>query len=76
MKVLRTYTVVVQPDENGDLMATVPGLPGCFTRGKAIEECRERATEAIEVHIAGLLADGESPAEVAAPQLLSITVAS
>ena len=38
---------------------TVPALPGCFTRGSTIDECRERAVEAIEVHIAGLRADGE-----------------
>lgn len=55
---------------------TVPALPGCFTRGSTIEECRERAVEAIEVHIAGLQADGEPiPEEVAAPQLLAVTVA-
>jgi predicted RNase H-like HicB family nuclease len=34
------------------------------------------AVEAIEVHIAGLIADGEPvPGEVEAPQLLAITVA-
>jgi predicted RNase H-like HicB family nuclease len=73
---VRTYTIVVEPDESGDFMVTVPALPGCFTHGKTIDECRERAAEAIEVHIAGLLADGESvPEEVAAPQLLTVTVA-
>ena len=73
---MRTYTIVVEPDQAGDLMVTVPALPGCFTRGKTIEECRERAAEAIEVHIAGLVADGEPvPEEVAAPQLLTVTVA-
>jgi predicted RNase H-like HicB family nuclease len=61
---------------NGDLMVTVPALPGCFTKGKTIDECRERAAEAIEAHIAGLLADGEPvPDEVTAPQLLTVTVA-
>lgn len=73
---MRTYTIVVEPDESGDFMVTVPALPGCFTHGKTIEECRERAVEAIEAHIAGLLADGESvPEEVAAPQLLTVSVA-
>jgi predicted RNase H-like HicB family nuclease len=76
MKSVRTYTIVVEPDEAGDLTVTVPALPGCFTRGRTIEECRQRAAEAIEVHIAGLLADGEPiPEEVGAPQLLSVTVA-
>ncbi len=73
---MRTYTIVVEPDETGDLVVSVPALPGCLTHGKSVEECRERAAEAIEVHIAGLLADGEAvPEEKAVPQLLSVTVA-
>jgi predicted RNase H-like HicB family nuclease len=73
---VRTYTIVVKPDETGDLVVSVPALPGCFTRGRTIEECSERAIEAIEVHIAGLIADGEPvPDEVGKPQLLSVTVA-
>ena len=76
MRDLRTYTIVVEPDQNGDLVVSVPALPGCFTHGKTIEECKERAIEAIEVHIAGLVADGEPvPQEVGTPKLLSVTVA-
>ncbi|MGP8058374.1 MAG: type II toxin-antitoxin system HicB family antitoxin [Acidimicrobiales bacterium] len=33
--------------------ASVPALLGCFTRGDSIEQCRQRAAESIEVHIAG-----------------------
>jgi predicted RNase H-like HicB family nuclease len=54
----------------------VSALPGCFTRGATIDECRERAVEAIEVHIAGPQADGEPvPEETGRPQLLAVTVA-
>src|SRR5262249_22284230 len=71
---VRTYTIVVEPDKTGDLVVSVPALPGCFTRGRTIEESRERAIEAIEVHIAGLIADGESvPEEFGSPQLFSVT---
>jgi len=73
---VRTYTIVVEADESGDFVVSVPALPGCFTHGKSIEECKVRAAEAIEVHIAGLEADGEVvPEEVGAPQLLTVTVA-
>ena len=76
MRTVRTYTIVVEADESGDLVVSVPALPGCFTHGKTIDGCKERAIEAIEVHIAGLVADGEPvPQEVGAPQLLSVTVA-
>jgi antitoxin HicB len=73
---MRTYTIVVEPDESGDLVLSVPALPGCLTHGKTIEECKERAAEAIEVHIAGLIADGELvPEEIEKPQFLTVTVA-
>ncbi len=73
---MRTYSIVVEAEESGGFFVTVPALPGCFTRGATVEECRERAVEAIEVHIAGLQADGEPiPEELAAPQMLAVTVA-
>ena len=76
MNFVRTYTIVVEPDETGDLVVSVPALPGCFTRGKSLDECRQRAAEAIEVHIAGLRAEGEPvPEEIGTPQLLPVTVA-
>jgi predicted RNase H-like HicB family nuclease len=70
------YTIVVEPDETADLVLSVLALPGCFTHGKSLQECRERAAEAIEVHIAGLLANDEPvPEEVEKPQLLTMMVA-
>jgi predicted RNase H-like HicB family nuclease len=76
MKPMRTYTIVVGPEEDGGYFVSVPALPGCFTRGGTVEECKERAVEAIELHIAGLQADGEPvPEEFGAPQLLGVTVA-
>jgi antitoxin HicB len=73
---MRTYTIVVEPEESGGYFVTVPALPGCFTQGRTLEECRARAAEAIEVHIAGLEADGEVvPEEFGTPQLLAVTVA-
>jgi predicted RNase H-like HicB family nuclease len=76
MRSMRTYTIVVEPEEDGGYFVAVPALPGCFTRGSSLEECQERAVEAIEVHIAGLRADGEPVhEEVGTPQLLAVTVA-
>ena len=76
MRAMRTCTIVVEPEETGGFMVSVPALPGCFTQGRSLEECRERAAEAMAVHIAGLEADGEAvPDEVGTPQLLRVTVA-
>lgn len=75
LNLVRTYTIVVEPEEDGGYFVTVPMLPGCFTRGATVEQCQERAVEAIEAHIAGLQADGEDvPMEVGPPQLLAVTV--
>jgi predicted RNase H-like HicB family nuclease len=76
MHFMRTYTIVVEPEETGGFYVVVPALPGCFTRGNTLDECRENAAEAIAVHIAGLEADGEDvPEEHGQPQLFSVTVA-
>ena len=73
---MRTYTIVVEPEPGGGYFVTVPALPGCFTRGNSVKECRARAVEAIETHIAGLLSDGEPvPEEVGEAQMLAVTVA-
>ena len=37
---MRTYTIVAEPEEGGGYFLAVPALPGCFTRGQTIEECR------------------------------------
>ena len=57
---LRTYRVVLQWDDEGKAWnVSVPALPGCFTFGETVREAMERAHEAIEAHVAGLLKDGE-----------------
>jgi antitoxin HicB len=76
MNPMRTYTIVVEPEEGRGYRVSVPALPGCFTHGWTLEECRRRAVEAIEAHISGLAADGEPiPEEVGAHHLLAVTVA-
>ena len=73
---LRTYSIVLEPEEGGGYAVTVPALPGCFTNGKTADEAMEHAAEAISVHIAGLVADGEPvPEEHEPPRLVTVTVA-
>lgn len=74
---MRTYTVILEPDlEEGGYTVTVPALPGCITQGETVEECLERAREAIEGFIESLKADGEPiPEETTSPQMLTVHVA-
>ena len=73
----RQYTIVLEPDtEEGGYTVTVPALPGCITQGESVEQCIERAREAIEGYIESLEADGQSvPEETERPQMITIQVA-
>jgi predicted RNase H-like HicB family nuclease len=74
---MRTYTIILESDmEEGGYTVTVPALPGCITQGETVEQCIERAREAIEGFIESLKADGEAiPEEMEPPQMLKVHVA-
>lgn len=74
---MRQYTIIMEPDtEEGGYTVTVPALPGCITQGDTVEQCIERAHEAIAGYIESLLADGlPIPEETERPQMITINVA-
>lgn len=43
------FKVLIEQDENGVYVASVPELPGCYTQGKTLEEVRDRIKEAVEL---------------------------
>lgn len=45
------FNVVIEPGEDGWFVVTVPGLPGCITQGRTIEEATENSKEAIEAYL-------------------------
>jgi antitoxin HicB len=74
---MRRYTIILEPDpEEGGYTVTVPALPGCITQGETIEQCIERAREAIAGYIESLISEGEPvPEETEPPQVITINVA-
>jgi predicted RNase H-like HicB family nuclease len=72
----RHYTIVLYPDpEEGGYTVLVPALPGVVTQGETLEEAMAMAKEAIELHIEGMIADGEQvPEEDVVPQTAVVTV--
>jgi predicted RNase H-like HicB family nuclease len=74
---MRNYTIVLDPDlEEGGYTVTVPALPGVVTQGETVEQCQERAREAIELYIETLIEDGlPVPEEQTPPQVLTVQVA-
>ena len=47
MKPKRKFTVLIEQDEDGYLVATVPALRGCHTQAKSLETLMKRVREAI-----------------------------
>ena len=43
------FTVLIEKDESGLLVAKVPDLPGCHTQAKTMSELLKRIREAIEL---------------------------
>ncbi|HEY8746943.1 MAG TPA: type II toxin-antitoxin system HicB family antitoxin [Tepidisphaeraceae bacterium] len=56
------FTVIVEKDEDGYFVASVPELRGCHTQAKSLDVLMKRVAEAITL----CLADGPRPASSAA----------
>ncbi len=71
MKNRRKFTVVIERDEDGYYVATVPALRGCHTQAKTLDTLMKRAREAIELCLAS--EDGvDAPLELVGIQQVSI----
>ena len=47
----RKFSVIIERDEEGYLIASVPALPGCHTQARSLDELMERIQEAIELYL-------------------------
>jgi predicted RNase H-like HicB family nuclease len=52
------FKVVIEKDEDGWFVATVPSLPGCISQGKSERQALKNIREAISLHIKALAEDG------------------
>ena len=43
------FKVIIEQDESGWFVASVPELPGCYTQGKTLERVRARIKEVIKL---------------------------
>ena len=72
----RTYTIILEPAEEGGFIVSVPALPEVCTEGDTEAEALAMAKDAIELVIASRRERGEFiPVETAAPLLHKVTVA-
>ncbi|MBW2637151.1 MAG: type II toxin-antitoxin system HicB family antitoxin, partial [Deltaproteobacteria bacterium] len=47
----KEFTIIIEQDEDGIYVASVPELEGCHTQAKTLDELRDRIKEAIELYL-------------------------
>ena len=47
----KEFNVIIERDEEGYYIASVPELPGCHTQAKSLDKLMERIQEAIELYL-------------------------
>jgi predicted RNase H-like HicB family nuclease len=48
---IKEFTIVIEQDEDGIYVASVPELEGCHTQAKTLDELRVRIKEAIQLYL-------------------------
>lgn len=56
---MKTYIAVIHRDKDSDFGVSFPDFPGCVTAGSTIDEAKDMAIEALDMHIKGMIEDGE-----------------
>jgi predicted RNase H-like HicB family nuclease len=68
MESVRRYTVIVEPDEDGVYIATVPSVPGVVEQGESAQEAVDRLKEALAFHLESMEMEGEEIPPSDAPE--------
>jgi predicted RNase H-like HicB family nuclease len=71
MKTKRKFTVVIERDEEGYYVASVPALRGCYTQAKNLDTLMKRVREVIELCLEDR-DEGEDLLELVGIQQISI----
>ena len=54
------YIAYLHKDRNSDFGVSYPDFPGCIAAAKTLDEAHRLAAEALALHIAGMVEDGEA----------------
>jgi predicted RNase H-like HicB family nuclease len=57
---MASYIGLIRKDAGSDFGVDFPDFPGCVTAGSTIEEARQLAEEALQMHVEGMTEDGEA----------------
>lgn len=47
LKMKKQFKIIIEQDEDGFFVASVPALPGCYTQAETLSELNKRIKEAI-----------------------------
>ena len=56
-----SYTVILDREEDGRLIASVPGIPGCHAYGRTRAQAIRRVKSALKFYLEALLREGKKP---------------
>jgi predicted RNase H-like HicB family nuclease len=57
------YIAYLHKDRDSDFGVSFPDFPGCVTAARTLDEAQRMAAEALALHIAGMVEDGEAVPE-------------
>ena len=66
------YTIVIEKDEDGYYVGSVPVLPGCHSQGMSIDQLLDRMQEAIGLWLEVNGEDSPSPLELVGIQRIAV----
>jgi predicted RNase H-like HicB family nuclease len=69
---MTSYIGLIRKDADSDFGVDFPDFPGCVSAGATLDEARRMAQEALELHVSGMVEDGE---ELPAPSSLEAIMA-
>jgi len=67
------FAVIVEKDEDGIYVASVPDLPGCHTQAKTLDQLTKRIKEAITVYLEVEAVKPKEGIELVGLQLVEVT---
>ncbi len=57
---MTAYVALLRKQPDSDFGVDFPDFPGCVTAGETLEDARRMAAEALQLHIEGMIEDGDA----------------
>ncbi len=66
------YTVIIEKDDDGYYVGSIPALPGCHTQARSVDHLMERMEDAIALWLKVEKAPDHRPLELVGIQRLAV----